>query len=431
MSKIKSSLVFFQLQCTGKLGYPVNIKGMLILLLLFRTYLPTTTAQTIFSAVAEVPDPKAAGLGYVSDPDGILGDTFVQLINERIARLEDSATVQFAVVVLPSIGEENPKDFATRLFNHWGIGQADKDNGLLILTVMDQRRTEFETGYGLEGVLPDALCYRLGMQYLVPYFKDDAYGQGILEVVNQFGNILENPEALEEVYSDAKSGTKNKGNAGGIIFYIYLFINLIFHGFVLFWIATQLNSKQDAYLKYQAIRKVYSVVPVIFFPVPYGLVMLFLKKQLHQLRNMKRYSKTTGNLLVKLSEADENTYLQKGQITEEELGAVDYDVWVAENDPDDILILRYEKRWSSWQKCPDCGYKTYHLAHSKVLRSATTHSSGEKVLTYSCENCHYCHEKTVIIPKLSSGGSGGGGSSGGSSSWGGGSSGGGGAGVSW
>jgi uncharacterized protein len=117
-----------------------------------------------------VPNPKNGGTGYVSDPDGILEAAAVVQLNQLIAKLEDSSTAQIAVVLVNSIGQENPKDFATRLFNYWGIGQADTDNGLLIFTVMDQHRTEFETGYGLEAVLTDAMCYRIGMQELVPEF---------------------------------------------------------------------------------------------------------------------------------------------------------------------------------------------------------------------------------------------------------------------
>jgi uncharacterized protein len=425
MPKVNRSSVFFQKHCIRTISDWGNSKSILLLVFFLWAVLPAGKTQTVFSAAAEVPNPKPSG--YVSDPANILGDTFVQLINERAAAIEAATSAEFAVVVLPSIGEENPKAFATNLFSFWGIGKASKDNGLLILTVMDQRRTEFETGYGLEAVLPDILCYRLGMQYLVPHFKVDAYGQGILEVVQQFGQVLENPEVTEEIYAQESAPKSGKTSWAWLI--IYMVINVLFHIFILSWLVTQLNSKQDAYLKYQSIRKIYNIVPALFFPIPYGFVMVFLKRKLEQLRNMKRYSKISGRPMIKLGEAEENPYLERGQVTEEELGSVDYDVWIADEDPDDILILRYEKRWSSWQKCPSCSYKTYHLAHTKVIRAATTHSSGEKLQTYSCEHCHYAREKIVIIPKLSSGG--GSSSGGGGSSWGGGSSGGGGAGVSW
>ena len=122
---------------------------------------------------------------------------------------------------------------------------------------------------------------------------------------------------------------------------------------------------------------------------------------------------------------------------EEEVGAVDYDVWVSD-DKQEVLILKYARRFSKYKNCPKCEYKTYYLAHSKTLESPTYYSEGQHLKQHECKNCGYIKKSITTIPKLSqsSGGSSGGGFSsggggGGSSSWGGGSSGGGGAGVSW
>ncbi len=401
------------------------IKRFFLCLILFHS-LPSGYAQVSFSTPAEVPDPKQHGGGYISDPGGILEEADRTAINNLIAALEASATVQIAVAILPSIGEENPKDFATRLFNEWGVGQSDKEKGLLVLTVMDQRRTEFETGYGLEAVLPDILCYRIGMQYLVPKFKEEAYGAGILEAIKQFKIILENPELAEDIRSEQRS----KNRKPFIVLSIYGLITAILHIFVIAWIVAQLSSQQDLYNKYIALRKVYSIFFLIFFPMPYALLMWFLRYKLKRLREGKRYSKISGKPMMKLSEEAEDKFLTRGQVSEEEIGSVDYDVWVAEDDPEDILILRYEKRWSSFQKCPKCQYKTYHQTHSRVIQRATYHHSGKQELTYTCENCHYKSLKIITIPKKSSGGGSSSGGGGGSS-WGGGSSGGGGGGVSW
>ena len=141
----------------------------------------------------------------------------------------------------------------------------------------------------------------------------------------------------------------------------------------------------------------------------------------------------------KLPEEEEDDYLEKGQITEEDINSVDYDVWVTDN-ADDILVLRYEKRYSKYGSCPECAYKTYYKSHSEVTKSATYSSTGTRELTFTCKNCNYSHIELETIPMKTrsseGGGSGGGGSwsggsSGGGGSWGGGSSGGGGAGVSW
>ena len=172
--------------------------------------------------VETVPNPKDRGNGYMSDPAGIIGPTATAEINAIAAAIEDSATAEIAVVVLPSIGELNPKDFATELFQHWGIGKAGKDNGLLILTVMDQRRTEFETGYGIEGILPDIICYRAGMQVLVPLFQQGKYGEGLAAVLRRFQEILQDPAAVEELRADERPyGQGRQGNPLIIVLLVY------------------------------------------------------------------------------------------------------------------------------------------------------------------------------------------------------------------
>ena len=176
---------------------------MLKYLLCLVFYLVTLVAQgQAVYTVDNVPDPKRFGNGYVSDPDGYLSPGAIDSLNQLIAAVEGSSSAQIAVVVVESIGEANPKDFAVALFEKWAIGQAGKDNGLLIFTAMDQRRTEFETGYGVEGILPDVLCYRIAMQYMVPHFQAANYGTGLISVVQQIKTIFEDPTAIEELQTE-------------------------------------------------------------------------------------------------------------------------------------------------------------------------------------------------------------------------------------
>ena len=397
----------------------------------FLSIIPLLPAQNqrIYS-VQEVPDPKQTGTGYVSDPGNYLKSEEVNALNALIAEMEDSTTAQVAIVVLPSIGEESPKEFATALFNTWKIGQADTDNGLLILVVMDQRRTEFETGYGLEGVLPDILCYRIGMQELVPFFQQEKYGDGLLAALRRFKTQLENPENLEEIYADPKA--RPKKNELRSLLFIYLIPNVFFHLLALGYIFFVLRSRQELADKYQYLRFARNYVLLVLFPIPFILVFLWLGRKMRQLRYQTRFSKTTGAPMRLVPESEEDAYLEKGHITEEEIGSADYDVWVTEAG-DDILIQRYSKLFNQYSKCPSCNYMTYSLFRTDTIRNPTYSSNGLKRVTYLCKNCHFQKTKEIIVPKLSAGGgSGGSGSSGGgSSSWGGGGSGGGGGGVSW
>ena len=417
------------------------MKKFNIFFLLWLFLLPLAVSGQPEYTVETIPDPKDTGSGYVVDPDGILLEGEVEQLNALIAGLEAQTTAQMAVVIVNTIGQENPKDFATRLFEFWGIGQAGNDNGLLILTVMDQRRTEFETGYGLEGVLPDAICYRIGMQELVPYFREEQYGQGLIAGVTRIREILEDPEAAAEIRAEYGPPPPRPWWRRFLVLLIYLGAGLLLTFGFLLWTLYTLFNKGELYDKYLDLRKIYHFGWAIAFPLPYILLFLFLRSRLRWLREYPRYSEVNGQPLRRLKESEEDRYLKKGQITEEEIGSVDYDVWVSE-DGEELLILRYAKRFSPYSDCPKCGFKTYYHAHTKTIQKATYSSSGKKEMLMLCKNCNYKKKTYTTIPRLekqssgswasgSSGGSSWGGSSGGSSSWGGGSSGGGGAGVSW
>ncbi|MFM8361337.1 MAG: TPM domain-containing protein [Haliscomenobacter sp.] len=378
-----------------------------------------------------VPDPKKTGGGYVSDPGGVLKAADVAELNRLIAAVEDSSTAQIAVAVLPSIGEDSPKEFATALFETWGIGQRETDNGLLILVVMDQRRTEFETGYGLEGVLPDITCYRVGMEALVPWFQQQEYGKGLIAAVARFKELLDNPDSVAEIKAEGKSSDKKSQTGLIVALVIYLLLNLFVHGLLISLAFNALRSKQEIYDKYLYLYKLRHRFWFVLFPVPYFLLYAWLSRKLKVLRYQPRNSRKSGTAMRLLPKEEEHAYLEKGQVTEEEIGVSDYDVWVTESG-DDILILRYPaKVFHKYKRCPECRYTTYFLAESHKIRSATYSSTGLMEEIYQCKNCNFQRRKEVILPKLQASSSSSSGSSRGGGSWGGGRSGGGGAGVSW
>ncbi len=405
-------------------------KSNLVLFLLLGFLLTNSLLGQREFTVQDVPDPKRTGGGYVSDPTNIISFEARQTLNQLIGQLEGNSTAQMAVVVLPSIGQQVPKSFATELFNTWGIGQASVDNGLLLLVVMDQRRSEIETGYGLEAVLPDVICYRVLLDELVPQFQREAYGEGLIRTVSRLKTLLEDPAALEEIRA-AESGPELKHIFGYRVhpaLYWYILVAVLFHIGVAAWIMITLGNKEDLYDKYRHVRYVQGIFFMVIFPVPYIFFYFIIRRISKRLRDQPRFSKLNGKPMRKLTEEEEDDYLEKGQITEEALGVVDYDVWITE-DLDDVMVLRYAKRFTAYSKCPECKYQTYHLAQTQTISRATYSSSGKEKQIYECKNCDYIHSKIVIIPKKSSSSSSSGGGGGGS--WGGGSSGGGGGGASW
>ena len=370
-----------------------------------------------------VPNTKIQNNSYISDPSNILDEETYNQINSKLTFLEDSIGSEVALVMLPSIGEAVPKDFAYKLFNLWGIGEKGSDNGLLILFVLDQKRVEFETGNGLESILPDAICKRIITNELIPSFKNEAYGEGLLKGVIAISSIIQNPKNAVEFEEK-----ENKGE-GGFFLEMYGYLTAFVNGIILLLLGRSFKKNETPYNKYHTLKK-YNITPLAFiFPIPFLGILWFVRKEMKKWRNTPP-QEPHG---VKLSKEQENrsqSHLNTGQSKEVELGVAEYDVWVG--DGVEPTILRYIKSPKSYTKCPSCKFQTEKLASSTTLRAATYSNTGEELLRYACLHCGNQREKINIIPKKvrssSSGGSGGGRSGG---SWGGGRSSGGGAGGSW
>ena len=122
---------------------------------------------------------------FVSNPDGILGPEHVRAINAVARQLRETYGIEMAVVAVRNIGDNDARMFATDLFQLWGLGKKGEDNGLLVQLVTEppQRSVVFEVGYGLEGYLPDVICFRLQQQSMIPDLRNNNYGVAMLKGV--------------------------------------------------------------------------------------------------------------------------------------------------------------------------------------------------------------------------------------------------------
>jgi uncharacterized protein len=150
---------------------------------------PAPTRITAENYLTAISDPKTLGETYVSDPDGVLPPGAAPALNARLDSLDRSGRAHIDVVLVRSIGEVVPKTAATALFNKWKIGSKATNNGLLMLLVLDQRRVEFETGYGLEADLPDIICYRIQQRYMLEPARagdyDGAVRAGVAAIIRR------------------------------------------------------------------------------------------------------------------------------------------------------------------------------------------------------------------------------------------------------
>lgn len=150
--------------------------------------------------ITDIPHPRHLDKGsYVSNPDQIITASTVVNLNGISTEIDSLTSAEYVITLVNNYSGENDFDFALELFNSWGVGKKASNNGLLLFIAKDRREFRFITGYGMERILPDAALKRIGEKYLVPYFKEENYDQGVLEVSSVIKQVLTSPDAKAEL----------------------------------------------------------------------------------------------------------------------------------------------------------------------------------------------------------------------------------------
>lgn len=177
------------------------MKRLLWLILLTGLCIPAVQARSY--TVSEIPNVQSEDrTRFVSNPDGILSPSTVRQIDSICYGLRQRGAAQVAVVAVDAIDGGDTFTFAYQLFSSWGVGRSEDSNGLGILLVRGLREIRFVTGRGVEGVLPDALCKRIQMNFMLPAFREGDYDRGMLQGVKAVAGVLSGSE-LETGRPDA------------------------------------------------------------------------------------------------------------------------------------------------------------------------------------------------------------------------------------
>lgn len=127
--------------------------------------------------------------GYVSDFAGVVAPGQKQELEAFSARFQAETGVEMAFVLLPSLDGEPVEDVANTLFRAWGIGKKGKDNGLLLLLSVQDRKSRLEVGYGLEPVLPDGSAGDL-LRAMRPALRANDYGDALALAAQQLSQRI-------------------------------------------------------------------------------------------------------------------------------------------------------------------------------------------------------------------------------------------------
>ncbi|MBN1680740.1 MAG: TPM domain-containing protein [Anaerolineae bacterium] len=334
---------------------------------------------------------------YVNDFAGLLTDSDAANVRGLFIDLRTTHGIEAVAVTIGSIhdygtGDETIESFATHLFNTWGIGNAERNDGVLMLVAVNDRdmRIEVGAGYGEE--------YNREMQviideHMLPRFRKDDYSGGIYQGAQALVYTLtgewpggDNPTSPESVPSTTMR-TSTQDDDGSVL------------------------------------------PPVLVGGGTAGILGAAGVGVQRYRRYRRRRCPHCNTYMQRLDEVSDDVYLESGQKMEEVLKSINYDVWRCPSC--NVHELHSYRNWlSGFQRCPSCGYYTVRQT-SQVETRATYTSTGLKRVELDCRHCNYHHEHTVVLPKLTRSSSSSGSGSSGGSSFGGGHSSGGGASGSW
>lgn len=378
---------------------------------------------------------------YVTDMAGVLSPKAVAGADSLLAGMWRQSSAEPVVVIVPSLEGEDENDFATRLFTHWGIGKKDKDNGVLMLISIEDRRAVIRTGYGAEGVLPDVIASNILRHDLFPAFRAGDYDGGVLAALRTMNEALTSDEAREELMS-AYANDSRAGEGDTDFFSVYLGYS-VFGGIVyliivltVYFSSRSLPTAQ-AYGRLQKLKLpgLVATFMALLFPLPGYLLLVALMRHV---RLHKRLCPNCSTRMFRVDEDNDNNYLTQSQDAEERLDSVDYDVWLCPQ-CGETDIIPYVNPSKNYTVCPNCHARACTLVNRRTVVTPTTMREGRGVEEYMCLNCRnrwqrpYTIAKEIATPVIIGGfggsGGGGGGFSGGS--FGGGMTGGGGASGGW
>ena len=135
-------------------------------------------------------DNFAKPVGAVNDFAGVLPSQYKSQMEDLAREVLEKTGTAIVVATVTSIGENDAEDYANRLYQAWGIGKKGEDKGVLIFLAVKERKVRIETGYGVEGILPDGLVGEILDKHTVPYLKQNDYGKGLFSAMIAVSSVI-------------------------------------------------------------------------------------------------------------------------------------------------------------------------------------------------------------------------------------------------
>lgn len=355
---------------------------MLHLALALSLFVPQQSTDGLRQFIPPVPTPAS----FISDARHVLTDSAHAMLDARIRALQTGGFGDIAIAILPDIGGYTPNEVAVAIYRDWkvgsvaAIGSARRDVGVLILIVPKELAPDkrgqcyIAPGTGAEGIITDAASGTICRDAIIPLLKTRDHAGALLAGIEAIAARLTQDAGLADTNAAARVVELPPPT-----------------GWFRWW----------------------------YIPSGIAMVVAWMYGVITARRRRPRSCPRCGRTMHRLGESDDDAFLEPGQVVEERVKSVDYDVW--ECDCGEHLVLPYKAFFTGYSTCRQCQRRTAKPKRT-VLEHATTVSTGRARDTYRCKACEATWDVMVTLPIIvtSSGGSGGsGGGGGGGSSFGG------------
>jgi uncharacterized protein len=302
---------------------------------------------------------------FVNDYAHLLEAEDAANVRTLFAGLKRETGIEAVVVTIGSVndyqtGAETVESFATNLFNTWGIGDEEANNGVLILVAVKDRKVRIEVGASYENT-QNAAMQEVINEHILPSFRQGHYSRGIYRGARAVVGKLTGEWPADLAAAQATTRPQPA------------------------------RSRSDSYFPWLAL----GVASIFLF---------FMVRMLHRTagnkskRLDKRLCPHCHSRMIRLDEFADDLYLDPGQQLEEVLLAVDYEVWQCPA-CHYHQVDGYDGEASSLKKCPACTYQTV-VTQTKRLREPTFTTTGQARITETCLHCNHTHTYTTILPEL-------------------------------
>jgi uncharacterized protein len=358
--------------------------SVLASLLILSLALAGTAARAV--TVEQIPTPRPTG--WAVDMTNTLSPERLAELNRLGEDVKTKAGTEMAVVVVGSTDGADPHDFATRLFNAWGIGDRTRGNGILVFAALNDHKAEIVLGHGLDTEAGRRESQTVMQQEMIPRFRNgDPSGAVVLGAIACARRLLGVSPLVEGVEPppgmtpapEPVTPANVYTDSGGI---------------------THIVPPEGS----QPPRPLETAVPEEPFSrsglsglLWTGLLGAFFGTLGYVALRKPRCPKCKQKMTM-LDEQADDAYLEPSEQVEERIGSIDYQIWVCA-----ACGERKKRRgasfFSRYRNCPDCHAKTVSST-SVTLREATRWESGEVEVTQVCANCSFRSRYIRAIPRL-------------------------------